>query len=80
MTTVLFCKVVTALTVSCRQSFKSGRHADARLRKIVQNLRKILVFERGNVKITSFNLIFLILTHLFCVVWHFWHIFMHNCF
>ena len=45
---------------------KSGRHADARLRKIVYKLRKILASERGTVKITSFNLILLILTHFFC--------------
>ena len=41
---------------------KSGRHAYACLRKIVHNLRKILAFERETVKITSFNLILLILT------------------
>ena len=36
---------------------KSGRHAVARLRKIVHKLRKILAFEQVTVKITSFNLI-----------------------
>ena len=39
---------------------KSGRHADARL-------RKILAFERKTVKITSFNLILLISLFLCCV-------------
>ena len=36
---------------------KTGRHTDARLRKIFHNLRKILAFEHKAVKITSFNLI-----------------------
>ena len=31
-------------------------------------------------QITSFNLILLILTQFFCVLWPFWHIFMHNFF
>ena len=37
---------------------KSGRHTDARLRKIFHNLRKILAFERKTVNITYLNLIF----------------------
>ena len=43
---------------------KSGRHADARLRKIIHNLRKMMAFERKTVEITSFNLILLILTQI----------------
>ena len=35
----------------------SGRHTDARLRKIFQNLRKILAFERKTLKLASFNMI-----------------------
>ena len=59
---------------------KSGRHADARLRKIFHNMRKVLAFECDTVKITSFNLILLILTHFLCVLWPFRHIFMSNFF
>ena len=44
------------------------------------NLRKILAFERKTVKITSFNLILLILMHFFCVLWPFLHIFVSNFF
>ena len=46
---------------------KSGRHADAHLRKTFHKVRKILAFERTIVKITYFNQILLILTHFFCV-------------
>ena len=35
-----------------------------------------MAFERKTVKITSFNLNLLILTHFFCVSLPFWHIFM----
>ena len=59
---------------------KSGRHTDARLRNIFHKLRKILHFECETVKITSFNLILLILTHFFCVLCSFRHIFMHKYF
>ena len=54
----------------CRVS-KSGRHTDMHLRKMFHNVRKILPFERKTVKITSFNLISLILMHFFCVLWPF---------
>ena len=60
--------------------FKSGRHADTRLRKFVNNLRKIMAFERETVKITYFNLILLVLTHFFCVLWPFRHIFVRQFF
>ena len=56
---------------------KSGKHSDTRLSKIFHNLRKILAFERKTEKVifTSFNLILLILTHFFCVLWPFRYIF-----
>ena len=57
---------------------KSGRQADTRLRKIFHKLRKILTFERETVKIISFNLILLILTHFFCVLLSFWQIIMRK--
>ena len=59
---------------------KSGRHTDARLRKIFHNQWKILAVERKTVNITSFNLIKLILMPFFCVLWPFWHIFMQHLF
>ena len=59
---------------------KSGRHTDACLRKIFHNLRKILAFKRETVKSTSFNRILLILTHFFCALWPFRHLFMRNFF
>ena len=49
--------------MSSARDSKSSRHAGARLRNIFHKLRKILYFERETVKITSFNLILLILTH-----------------
>ena len=50
------------------------------LRKIFHNMRKILAFECKTVKITSSNLILLILTKYFYVLWPFRHIFMRDCF
>ena len=54
---------------------KSGKHTNARLRKIFHNLHEILDFERKTLtKNNSFNLI---LTHFFFIVCPFRHIFMH---
>ena len=56
------------------------RHTKDHLRKIFHNLRKNLAFEQETVKFTSFNLTLLIISHFFCVLWLFRHIFMHNFF
>ena len=50
---------------------KSRRHTSA---------QRFLGFERKTVKITSFNLILLILTHIFCVLCSFRHTFMRKYF
>ena len=51
LSVILFTPTASTQWITARVS-KSGRHADARFRKIVHNLRKILAFERGYVKIT----------------------------
>ena len=60
--------------------YKSDIHTDAHMCKISHNLHKILPFEHKTVKVTSFNLVLLILMQFFCVLWPFRYIFMHNIF
>ena len=74
-----FSQTITSNHIVSRVS-KSDRHAYARLRKYFHNLRKILAFEHKTIKVTSSNLILLILTHFVCVIWPFQHIFMHTFF